>query len=67
MKYKTKKLIQAISIAVLAAGAGLAFATDPAALVNSEKRDKNVPTVITSDKLDFDYEEIGRASCRERV
>ena len=58
MKYKTKKLIQAISIAVLAAGAGLAFATDPAALVNSEKRDKNVPTVITSDKLDFDYEEL---------
>ncbi len=58
MKYKTKNLLQAVSIAILVAGAGRSFSADPVSSLKSDNRDKNIPTVITSNKLDFDYEEM---------
>ena len=55
MRKKTRQYIASFAIAFFAINA---LATGPAELLKSEKRSRDIPTVITSNKLDFDYENL---------
>jgi lipopolysaccharide export system protein LptA len=55
MRKKTRQYIASFAATFFIINA---LAASPADLLKSEKRSKNIPTVITSNKLDFDYENL---------